>query len=144
MNYHIIRTGESIQKIAYSYGLDIEEITKINQHISNWDRLIPGTKIKLPEISNQLMEELDEVEPFIEDYYPKINIPIKEDDYLIKEQIKEEKDLEEKTKVEESIKKEIKNKKYPINYPPYYNYPYPYGYYNFYNRRYQPPKKRSR
>lgn len=139
MNYHIIRTGESLEKIAYGYNLDIEEITRINKHITNWQKLIPGTKIRLPEISNQLTMELDEVEPFIEDYYPKIKLPIKEepDNEVALEKIE--------VKQEEKIIEPVKNKKQFINYypgNPFYNYPYPYGY-NYY-RYYTKPKKRSR
>ena len=153
MNYHIIRSGENIEKIAYGYNVDIEEITRINKHISNWQKLVPGTKIKLPEISNQLAMELDEVEPFIEDYYPKIELPIKEEsnvqensiiqDYVIDEQVEKTEDAVDK---DISEKKITKNKK-QTNYFPYYNYPYPYGYNNYYMnyyRYYTNPKKRSR
>lgn len=141
MNYHIVRTGESLDKIAYGYNLDIEEITRINKHISNFQKLIPGTKIKLPEISNELAEELDEVEPFIEDYYPKIEIPVTEE----KEEVLSTE--EEKPMVKEPDKKPTKNKQQYINYNPYYYYPYPYGYNNYYMnyyRSYKNPKKRSR
>ncbi len=141
MNYHIVRTGESLDKIAYGYNLDIEEITRINKHISNFQKLIPGTKIKLPEISNELAEELDEVEPFIEDYYPKIEIPVPEEK---EEELSIE---EEKPIVKESDKKPTKNKQQYINYNPYYYYQYPYGYNNYYMNYYRSnknPKKRSR
>ncbi len=140
MNYHIVRTGESLEKIAYGYNLDIEEITRINKHISNWQKLIPGTKIKLPEISNELAEELDEVEPFIEDYYPKIEIPVKEEKV-----IEEDLNIEEEPPIKDVDKKTIKNKQQYINYNPYYYYPYGYNnYYMNYYRSYKNPKKRSR
>lgn len=150
MNYHIIRTGDSLEKIAYGYNLDVEEITRINKHISNFQKLIPGTKIKLPEISNELAIELDEVEPFIEDYYPKIDLPVEEEKLDIKE-VKEEIKPVEKIEIENSTIKEEKPavKKATINKPynPYYYYPYPYGYNNYYMNYYQSyknPKKRSR
>ena len=71
MNYHIIKAGESIKMIAKNYELLEDEIIKNNKHITNWDKLIPGTRLKLPNISEKLADEIDEVEPFIEDYYPK-------------------------------------------------------------------------
>lgn len=157
MNYHIIRTGESIEKIAYGYNLAVEEITRINRHISNWEKLIPGTKIKLPEISNQLTMELDEVEPFIEDYYPKIELPLNEE---IKEEVPLEPVLEKENPTNEVIKKTSKSPKKMPNYPqgnllpgnllpgnlfPYgYPYPYGYNYYQNYYRYHTKPKKRSR
>ena len=140
MNYHIIRSGETLEKIAYGYHLDIEEITRINQHISKFQKLVPGTKIKLPEISNELQAELDEVEPFIEDYYPKIEVPVKEE-ACEKDETKDEESVNEEKKV---VKKPNKNPY--INYNPYY-YPYPNGYNNYYMNYYRSlnnPKKRSR
>ena len=38
------------------------------------EKLIPGTKLKLPAIPEQIRVELDDSEPFIEDYYPKIAV----------------------------------------------------------------------
>lgn len=150
MNYHIIRSGESLEKIAYGYNVDIEEITRINKHISNWQKLVPGTKIKLPEISNQLAMELDEVEPFIEDYYPKIELPIKEELNVQEEVIEETSNIEKIPQIsdKDNVEKKMnKNKKQQASYFPYYNYPYPYGYNNYYMnyyRYYTNPKKRSR
>ena len=92
-------------------------------------------------ICNELAEELDEVEPFIEDYYPKIEIPVTEE----KEEVLSTE--EEKPMVKEPDKKPTKNKQQYINYNPYYYYPYPYGYNNYYMnyyRSYKNPKKRSR
>lgn len=139
-----------------SYELDPEEITKINKHISNWERLVPGTKIKLPGISNQLSEEINEVEPFIEDYYPKVEIPIKEETNLNHQEefvfedntIESTNQTKEDNYVSPSIKYDSKKKKniMPYNsYYPYYMYPNPYMYNSYYNRGYHiPPKKRSR
>ncbi len=78
----------------------------------------------MPEISNRLNEEINEVEPFIEDYYPKIEIP------EVVASVEEE---------EKEIKKPKKNKNYPNPYYPYSMYPNPYLYNNDFYRR-----KRSR
>ena len=73
MTFHIVRMDEKIEKIALNYQLDIEEIKEYNKYIKDWNHLIPGTKLRLPEISNVLNEELDNYEPFIEEYYPKLS-----------------------------------------------------------------------
>lgn len=84
MNYHIVRTNDKIETIMNLYNLTKEEIKDLNTHISSWDHLIPGTRIKLPKISEALANELNDVEPFIEDYYPKIDLKRYEsvDDYI--------------------------------------------------------------
>jgi hypothetical protein len=64
---------EKIERIALNYQLDIDEIKAHNKYIKDWDHLIPGTKLRLPEISIALNEELDNYEPFIEEYYPKLS-----------------------------------------------------------------------
>lgn len=73
MTFHIVRMDEKIEKIALNYQLEIEEIKSHNKYIKDWDHLIPGTKLRLPEISLALNEELDNYEPFIEEYYPKLS-----------------------------------------------------------------------
>ena len=75
MNYHIVRTNESLEKIALTYQLSPTEIRSLNLHIRDWDHLIPGTKLKLPAIPTTVQDELDDVEPFIEDYYPRVEMP---------------------------------------------------------------------
>ena len=123
MNTHIVRVDEKIEKIATTYNLTTDEIMKINHHIKDWQHLVPGTKLKLPEIPEIVQSELDDTEPFIEEYYPKINI----DDY---HKIKEEKPLIQEDTPPDPIK-EVKEKptKHP-SYNPYYNMPY--NYYDYY------------
>lgn len=131
MNYHIIKAGESIKMIAKNYELLEDEIIKNNKHITNWDKLIPGTRLKLPNISEKLADEIDEVEPFIEDYYPRIEVPIKEE--YVEEPI-------QTTPLKPNNDK-LKNKIPNPYYYPYYTYPNIYMYGNYYKRG---NKKRSR
>ena len=65
-------------------------------------------------------DEIDEIDPFIEDYYPKINI---------EEILANNKESAEVTKEKE---KESKKPQIKPNY--YYYHPY-YGYYNYYYQR---------
>ena len=138
MNTHIVRVNEKIEKIANIYNLEIEEITKINHHIKDWQNLIPGTKLRIPEIPEIVKTELDNTEPFIEEYYPKISI----DEYLQKQTIIKETTNENESQTIKEPEPKIKPKKYPNpngNYHSYYNNYYPNGYFvpPFYPLNYQ-------
>jgi len=130
MNFHIVRTNETIEDIALLYNVDIEEIKESNKHIRIWDNLSPGLKIRLPEISESLATEIDDVEPFIEDYYPKLS-PLYKEEKIEDEVIPvvvEKKEQSEKNNI-------IKQYHY---YPHYYN---PYlQYYRYYYQRRKPRK----
>lgn len=143
MNNHIVRVNDKIDKIALLYNLNKDEIIKINTHIRDWDHLIPGTKIKLPIISEELKNELDNTEPFIEDYYPKID----PNNYLNNHNATKEVILNETEQVKDNIT-ESKTKKTSSK-PTYYNGYNNYGYYNnIYNpyssRYYNNFKKRNK
>ena len=131
MNFHIVRTNESIEDIALIYNLDVIEITSLNNHIRKWENLTPGLKLRLPEISDNLSIELNDVEPFIEDYYPKLNPDL---NYYLDDEFKE--------KSEEEIKKDNSpvEPKVKQNYPKYPYYPYYNPYYNYY-RYYRKPRR---
>ena len=117
MNTHIVRVNEKIERIAQIYNLSIEEIKKINTHIRDWNNLIPGTKIRLPEISEEINNEIDCVEPFIEEYYPRI----KEEPIIEKKENTYEEQIINKP--QPSVKKK-QNLPYLYNYSYYNNYPY--------------------
>lgn len=121
MIVHIVRPNETIELIAKAYNLSVNEIISINPHFRSWEHLAPGAKLRIPEIPEYIQDEIDEVDPFIEDYYPKINI-----DEIINKIPNEVKLEEQETKKEN---KDIK-KNYSIK-NPYYYYPY-YGMYNYY------------
>lgn len=78
MKFHIIQVGETLDKILFLYDLNKDELVEENRHIKNWNKLIPGTKLKIPTISQTIDSEIMEMEPFVEDYYPKINSEIDE------------------------------------------------------------------
>lgn len=130
MNFHIVRTNETIEDIALLYNVDIEEIKESNKHIRIWDNLSPGLKIRLPEISESLATEIDDVEPFIEDYYPKLSP-------LYKEEKIEEEVIPIAVEQKEQLQKKNTIKQYHY-YPHYYN-PY-FQYYRYYYQRRKPQK----
>ncbi len=132
MNTHIVRVNEKIERIANIYNLTEDEIKKINTHILDWSHLVPGTKLRLPEIPEIVQTELDNTEPFIEEYYPKISSEelnkINESPYNVKEELVESPILHKQQNVTSSINKQKSH---------YYNPYYPsYGYYNseYYNK----------
>lgn len=69
MIIHIVHAKENIYLIAEHYHVDVNDVISINQHITDFMHLQPGMKIKIPLIGEEIKEDLDESEPFIEDYY---------------------------------------------------------------------------
>lgn len=78
MKFHIVQIGETLDKILFLYDLNKDELIEENRHIKNWGKLIPGTKLKIPTVSQTIDSEIMEMEPFVEDYYPKISSEIEE------------------------------------------------------------------
>ena len=72
-------------------NLDGADYIFIRLHITDFFNLKPGTKLKIPVISNQVLEALEETEPFVEEYYPKAKEIIKNESINEKnEEMKEE------------------------------------------------------
>ena len=149
MKFHIVENGERVKDILFLYSLNIDELKECNRHIKFWDKLIPGTKIKIPVIPESVDNDIMEMEPFIEDYYPVNNETFDESedtiDDLDENNIDEEKteiisennndenthkqqpELGEKDEIKDDMEDVIKYDKY---YHPYYGYimvPYVYG-----------------
>lgn len=94
MKFHIVRNQETTKDILSIYSLTINELKEPNRHIRDWNKLIPGTKLKIPIINESVEQDIIDMEPFIEDYYPRNDEP------LFQEVIEEQQDLineEEKT-----------------------------------------------
>lgn len=140
MNYHIVRTNEKLDSIVNLYNITKIELIELNRHITNWDNLIPGTRIKLPAIPDALNDELNDTEPFIEDYYPKIDVS-KYESKDINVEHKYEENVEENESnniVSEENIENLKSSSFTnsIKLPPNYSYYYnPYEYYRYYKRR---------
>lgn len=149
MKFHIVENGERVKDILFLYSLNIDELKECNRHIKFWDKLIPGTKIKIPVIPESVDNDIMEMEPFIEDYYPVNNETFDESadalDDLDENNIDEEKteiisensndentnnqqqEIEKKDEIKDDMEDVIKYYKY---YHPYYGYimvPYVYG-----------------
>ena len=148
MKFHIVRTNETIKEIINIYSLTMSELKENNRHVRDWNKLIPGTKLKIPIINQAVEQEIIDMEPFIEDYYPRNNIKDfnnEEKEVIKKEEIihnhemevfnEDVEDIKEKN-IEKEIKEEVikennintqeyKNNKQTINYSYIWYYPYP-------------------
>ena len=127
MKFHIIRSGETIDKIMFIYSLTKDELVQNNKHIRNWNKLVPGTKIKIPIITEAIDQDILDMEPFIEEYYPKKNIlfdEVKNNDEELDEEYKEvfltknEENIENNNKIQTNqvIEEDLNNNKNVIEY----------------------------
>ncbi len=73
MFFHIVQLGETIEDISKSYEVGIKEISKYNEHVSNIKKVAPGMKLRIPKAVVENVSEIEEITPFVEDYYPTIN-----------------------------------------------------------------------
>ncbi len=54
---HIVQKGDTLWKIAKKYGVNFEELKKMNSQLSNPDMIMPGMKIKVPTVGANIMKE---------------------------------------------------------------------------------------
>ncbi len=71
MIVHIIKENQTLKMISESYNVSKNDIITNNKHISDWKNLKAGMKIYIPLLNENVISELEESEPFIEDYYKK-------------------------------------------------------------------------
>ncbi len=58
MKIHIVQKGDTLWKIAKKYGVDFEELKKMNAQLSNPDMIMPGMKIKVPSKGSTMKKEV--------------------------------------------------------------------------------------
>jgi len=54
---HIVQKGDTLWKIAKKYGVNFEELKKMNTQLSNPDMIMPGMKIKIPGTGGNIKKE---------------------------------------------------------------------------------------
>jgi morphogenetic protein associated with SpoVID len=86
---HIVQKGDTLWKIAQKYGVDFEQLKKMNGHLSNPDMIMPGMKIKVPTAGVPVKKEAPKKET-------KINMSPKKE-----------------TKINVAPKKEMENMEHP-------------------------------
>ncbi|MFF2447696.1 SafA/ExsA family spore coat assembly protein [Neobacillus sp. NPDC058068] len=57
MKIHIVQKGDTLWKIAKKYGVNFEELKKMNSQLSNPDMIMPGMKIKVPTAGGTVKKE---------------------------------------------------------------------------------------
>ncbi len=57
MKIHIVQKGDTLWKIAKKYGVNFEELKKMNSQLSNPDMIMPGMKIKVPTTGGTIKKE---------------------------------------------------------------------------------------
>ncbi len=95
MIFHVIQQNEKLEDILNIYDITLSELEEYNQHISNIKQIIPGMKLRIPNNSIDSINEIEEVTPFIEDYYPTYDDSIikKVDDNILVEKEKSNVDI---------------------------------------------------
>ncbi|NRD75973.1 SafA/ExsA family spore coat assembly protein [Bacillus sp. BRMEA1] len=58
MKIHIVQKGDTLWKIAKKYGVNFEELKKLNSQLSNPDMIMPGMKIKVPTAGGIVKKEM--------------------------------------------------------------------------------------
>ena len=84
---HIVKNGEDIKQIIDVYRISFDELKTANLHITDFKNIVPGTKIRIPLINDEIEQILDNTESFVMDYYPKISTEIIEDKKKATEEI---------------------------------------------------------
>lgn len=55
---HIVQKGDTLWNIAKKYGVDFEELKKMNAQLSNPEMIMPGMKIKVPTTGGTIKKEV--------------------------------------------------------------------------------------
>ncbi|HIT49655.1 MAG TPA: LysM peptidoglycan-binding domain-containing protein [Candidatus Pelethenecus faecipullorum] len=105
MIIHIVKNEETIEDILRMYHLERKEIEMANLHLTDFDHLSVGTKIKIPLLTEEVEQILEHTESFVMDYYPQVEEIRASKEEMPKQQ--EEKEADEIK--EEVLKKEERN-----------------------------------
>lgn len=108
MLLHIVRSGENINKIADNYQCEVSDITSNNLHITDFSHLQPGMKLRIPFLTKETIEVLEETESFIKDYYPSFtekNLNLKPENKDSKPEVINEEILPKNEEIIEAIEK---------------------------------------
>lgn len=70
---HIVKNNESVESILNHYNISLEELKANNHHITDFNNLICGTKLLIPNLTSEVEQILNTTESFVMDYYPKIS-----------------------------------------------------------------------
>ncbi|MFD2751203.1 SafA/ExsA family spore coat assembly protein [Virgibacillus siamensis] len=57
MKIHIVQKGDTLWNISQQYGVDFEEVKRLNPQLSSPDMIMPGMKIKIPGTSKAVKND---------------------------------------------------------------------------------------
>lgn len=86
------------------YHLERKEIEMANLHLTDFDHLSVGTKIKIPLLTEEVEQILEHTESFVMDYYPQV-----EEIRASKEEMPKQQEEKEADEIKEEVKKEERN-----------------------------------
>ena len=115
---HIVQKGDTLWKIAKKYGVNFEELKKLNSQLSNPDMIMPGMKIKVPTSGGNIKKETQTGTGGA-----KINLGSKKEQPIKEQPIAKEKPIKEmpvqtpKKAVKEVPVKEVPVKEVPVEIP---------------------------
>lgn len=92
---HIVRMNEKVDSILNTYQITLEELKENNLHITDFSKLICGTKLLIPFLSKNVEQILESTEGFVQRYYPKISELVSDN--------KVEKEVEKTVEVKEEV-----------------------------------------
>lgn len=107
MKIHIVQKGDTLWKIAKKYGVNFEELKKMNSQLSNPDMIMPGMKIKVPTTGGNIKKE-GTGNPGV-----KKEVPIAEHPFAKEKPILKEEPIKE-VPIKEMPTKEVPVKEQPI------------------------------
>ncbi|MBT2727094.1 SafA/ExsA family spore coat assembly protein, partial [Bacillus sp. ISL-75] len=111
---HIVQKGDTLWKIAKKYGVNFEELKKMNSQLSNPDMIMPGMKIKVPTSGGTIKKEA----PMGTKPGTTINLGVKKEMPLAEQPLVKEKPVKEVPIKEAPIAKEAPIKEAPIKEAP--------------------------
>lgn len=98
---HIVKYNERVDDILNNYHIELDELVRHNTHITDFNRLLSGSKLMIPIISKEVEQVLDKTEGFVMDYYPKIS-----DDIIPSMEEKKLEEINTQEMKEDNIRKE--------------------------------------
>lgn len=118
MNIHIVQKGDTLWSISKKYGVDFEEVKRLNSQLASPDMIMPGMKIKIPATSKIVAHEKKTKEKSVKSMPLKPLNELKEDDKHKATEFKVEKPKLTIPKpmpvIEDIVEEKKEKKKHPV------------------------------
>ena len=69
---HIVRINEKTEDILSAYHITLDELKENNLHITDFNKLPCGLKLRIPYLSKETEQILESTEGFVLQYYPEV------------------------------------------------------------------------